>query len=139
MSSVRVVRQVRPRLGCTAPAATPAAHRAPLHYPFLEVKLAPAQATSATSAAFISPARSYCIYYYVYLFYINLLLLSTERAPFSGLSIFIRALICYGFTSLGAGLLANSPRRSFDINYCVGFIAASILITAQTQDFTWCS
>lgn len=38
---------------------------------------------------------------------------------------------------LGLSSPSQSPRCFFDINSCVGFIGASILITAQTQNFTW--
>lgn len=65
-----------------------------------------------------------------YFFDINLLLL--PRVPFSGLSIFISALICYGFPlALAFPFRAPFIRPSFDISSRVVFIATSILITVQ--------
>lgn len=121
MSSLRVVRQVRPLLSSLLNLTVPPTGRA------TSLSLFGGKTYSATSAAFISYPRSHCIYYYVYLFYINLLLLCTVRAPFIGLSIFIRTLICYGFTTW---LLASAPLSlsPFLIHLGVSLILILVLV-----------
>lgn len=127
-SAVRVVRQV-----CTVPAGS-------AHWMGTSLSLF-AKSCSATLALLLGvlpqpPPYLYCIYYYVYLFYINLLLLNLpllpllllRGAPFSGLSIFISTLICYGFFTSWLFLC---------LSFCVVFIGTSILITAHTNTHTF--